>query len=74
MHRLCISVILVAKWYNNNNNNLFLPVATPGLEREHPNLFCVYARVGEEKETQILAFWGTNLAAYLSPVGRVARS
>ena len=34
-----------------------LPVATPALEREHPNLFCVYARVGEEKETQTQVIW-----------------
>ena len=48
----------------------FLPVATPGLTREHPNLFCAYARVGEEKETQILAFWELICRAYLSSVGR----
>ena len=40
-----------------DNNQMFLLVATPALEREHPNLFCVYARVGEEKETQTQVFW-----------------
>ena len=41
----------------------FLPVPTPGLKREHANLFCVYARAGEEKETEKPCVLGTNLAA-----------
>ena len=52
----------------------FFPVATPALKRGHPNMFCVYARVGEEKETQNLAFWELIWRAYLRSVGRVARS
>ena len=37
-----------------------LSVATPVLEGEHPNLVCVYARAGEEKETQTQVFWELN--------------
>ena len=49
-------------------------VATLGLQTEHPNMFFVYAPVGEEKEAQNTCVLGTNLAAYLTPVGRTARS
>ena len=51
-----------------------LPVATPALKREHPNLFCVYARIGEEKETQTQVFWELIRRAYLRAEGCASRS
>ena len=36
-------------------------------------MICVYARVGEEKETQTQEFWELISRAYLRSLGRVAR-
>ena len=52
----------------------FLPVATPALKRDDPNMLCVYARVGEEKETQQLSFWELIWGASMRPVGGAWRS
>ena len=57
--RVCVYVILIMRgvlqWQQQQQN--FLPVATPALKRDRPNLFCVYVRVGVEKETQTQVFW-----------------
>ena len=53
----CACVFAVMAGYNNNNNIFCLPVATPALGRERPNLFFVYVRVGVEKEAQTQVFW-----------------
>ena len=50
----CACVFSVTEWLQQRN---ILPVATPALRRERPNLFCVYVRVGVEKETQTQVFW-----------------
>ena len=52
----------------------FCPVATPALKSDHPNLFCVYARAGEEKETQTQVFWELIQRAHLRSVGGAWRS
>ena len=57
MHRVCICVFLITK-------GITITITTPGLKSEVPNLFCVYARVGEEKETQTQVFWELIWRAY----------
>ena len=41
---------------------------------DRPNLFFVYARAGEEKETQTQVFWELIRGAHLRPVGGALRS
>ena len=54
MRILCACVFSVIEGVQQRN---ILPVATLALRRERPNLFCVYVRVGVEKETQTQVFW-----------------
>ena len=52
----CVFSVIAGVQQQQQQQN-FLPVATPALRRERPNLFCVYVRVGVEKETQTQVFW-----------------